>query len=96
MYFDKYGASTLIISRFLPVIRTFAPILAGLILMPFWRFMFNNILGATAWVVVLTGSGFYFGRRYPWIVDYVQWIIVFFLAVTTFTVIRGYINARRG
>ncbi len=94
-YFDKYGARTLVISRFLPVVRTFAPILAGLIEMQFWRFMFNNVLGATLWVVVLVGGGYYLGERYPWIIDYVPWVIVFFLSVTTFTVVRGYVNARR-
>jgi membrane-associated protein len=94
-YFDKYGARTLVISRFLPVVRTFAPILAGLIQMQFWRFLFNNVLGATLWVVILVGGGYYLGERYPWIIDYVPWVIVFFLAITTFTVIRGYVSARR-
>lgn len=94
-YFDKYGARTLVISRFLPVLRTFAPILSGLIGMQFWRFLFNNVLGATLWVLILVGSGFYFGERFPWIINYVHYIIIFFLAVTTFTVVRGYLNARR-
>lgn len=94
-YFDKYGARTLVISRFLPVLRTFAPILAGVIHMPFGRFLFNNVFGATLWVVGLVGGGYYFGERFPWIINYVHWIIIFFLAVTTFTVVRGYLNARR-
>ncbi len=94
-YFDRYGSRTLIICRFLPVVRTFAPILAGLIRMPYGPFLFNNVLGATLWVGLLTGGGFYFGERFPWIINYVHWIIIFFLAVTTFTVVRGYLDARR-
>ncbi|MGV3561032.1 DedA family protein [Larkinella arboricola] len=94
-YFLKYGSRTLIVARFLPVVRTFAPILSGLIRMNFRYFMLYNVLGGAIWVVSLVGGGFYFGEKFPWIVDYVHYIIIFFLAVTTFTVIRGYINARR-
>jgi len=94
-YFDKYGSKTLIISRFLPIVRTFAPILAGLVRMSFPSFLINNVIGGTIWIVTLTGGGYLFGERFPGIVDYVQYIILFFLAITTFTVIKGYLNARR-
>lgn len=94
-YFEKYGSQTLVIARFLPVIRTFSPILAGIVRMKFYKFMIFNVLGGLIWTVVLVGGGFYFGEKFPWIVDYVQYIIFFFLGITTFTVIRGYINARK-
>ena len=93
--FMKYGNGALIISRFLPIVRTFAPLLAGLIHMPFRFFILYNVVGGGLWVLVLVGGGFYFGERFPWIVDYVQYIILFFLAVTTFTVVKGYLNARK-
>ena len=94
--FVKYGNGALIISRFLPIVRTFAPLLAGLIHMPVRFFMLYNVVGGAIWVLVLVGGGFFFGEQFPWIVDYVQYIILFFLAVTTFTVIKGYLNARKG
>ena len=94
-YFDKYGSRTLIISRFLPIVRTFAPILAGLVRMPFVSFLVNNVAGGAIWILALTGGGYLFGERFPGIVDYVQYIILFFLAITTFTVIKGYPNARK-
>jgi len=94
-YFEKYGSRTLIISRFLPVVRTFAPILAGLVKMRFPAFLINNVVGGAIWIGALTGGGFLFGERFPGIVDYVQYIILFFLAITTFTVIKGYLNARK-
>jgi membrane-associated protein len=94
-YFDKYGARVLVISRFLPVVRTFAPILSGIIRMKLSQFLSYNVIGGALWVLSLTGGGYYFGERFPWIIDYVHWIIVFFLAVTTFTVVRGYLNARK-
>ncbi len=93
--FIKYGNQALIVSRFLPIVRTFAPLLAGLIHMPFQFFMIYNVVGGAIWVLSLVGGGFYFGERFPWIVDYVHYIILFFLAITTFTVVKGYLNARR-
>ncbi len=94
-YFDKYGSRTLIISRFLPIVRTFAPILAGLVRMPFVSFLTNNVSGGAIWILSLTGGGYLFGERFPQIVDYVEYIILFFLAITTVTVIKGYLNARK-
>ncbi len=94
-YFEKYGSQTLVIARFLPVIRTFAPILAGIVKMKIHKFFLYNILGGGIWTLLLVGGGFYFGEKFPWIVDYVQYIIFFFLAVTTFTVIKGYYNAKK-
>jgi len=93
--FEKYGTSALIVARFLPIVRTFAPILAGLIHMNFRFFMLYNVVGGAVWVITLVGGGYFFGERFPGIVDYVHWIIIFFLAVTTFTVVRGYLNARK-
>ena len=93
--FLKYGNGALIISRFLPIVRTFAPILAGLIHMNFRQFMLYNLIGGAIWVVTLVTAGYYLGERFPGIVDYVQYIILFFLGITTFTVVRGYLNARR-
>jgi membrane-associated protein len=94
-YFEKYGSRTLVIARFLPIIRTFAPILAGLVRMNFLQFMIYNVVGGAVWTLVLAGGGFYFGEKYPWIVDYVQYIILFFLVITSFTVIKGYLNAKK-
>jgi membrane-associated protein len=94
-YFAKYGSQTLIIARFLPVVRTFSPILAGIVKMKFYKFSIFNVLGGAIWVLTLVGGGFYFGERFPGIINYVEYIIIFFLAVTTFTVVRGYLNARK-
>jgi membrane-associated protein len=93
-YFEKFGSQTLVIARFLPIIRTFAPIIAGLVRMNFPKYILYNILGAVLWTVLLVGGGYYFGIKFPWIVDYVHYIVIFFLVITTFTVIKGYFKAR--
>lgn len=94
-YFEKYGNRTLIIARFLPIVRTFAPILAGLVRMNFVQFSIYNMAGGAIWVATLVGGGYLLGNRFPFIIDYVHYIIMFFLAITTFTVIKGYLNARK-
>lgn len=93
--FERYGNQALIVARFLPVVRTFAPLLAGIIHMNFARFMSYNIIGGALWTCVLVVTGYYFGVQFPWIINYVHWIILFFLGITTFTVVRGYLNARK-
>ena len=94
-FFEKYGNQALIISRFLPYIRTFAPILAGISRMNYPKYFFLNITGAALWVGILVGGGYFFGVQFPWIINYVHYVILFFLAVTTFTVIKGYLNIKK-
>ena len=94
-FFEKYGNRALIISRFLPYIRTFAPILAGISKMNYPKYIFLNVAGAALWVGLLVGGGYYFGVQFPWIINYVHYVILFFLAITTFTVIKGYLNIKK-
>jgi membrane-associated protein len=61
-FFEKYGAKTIIITRFIPIIRTFAPFMAGVGSMPYGRFTLYNVAGGTAWVLVGVLSGFFFGN----------------------------------
>ena len=93
-FFEKYGSQALIISRFLPYIRTFAPILAGISKMNYPKYLFLNIVGGAVWVVSLVGGGYWFGIKFPWIINYVHYVILFFLVITTFTVVKGYFNIR--
>lgn len=93
-FFEKYGSQALIICRFLPYIRTFAPILAGISRMNYPKYLFYNVVGGAVWVGSLVGGGYYFGVEFPWIINYVHYVIFFFLAITTFTVVKGYLNFR--
>jgi membrane-associated protein len=61
-FFEKYGAKTIIITRFVPIIRTFAPFMAGVGSMPYGKFTVYNLVGGTAWVLVGLLSGFFFGN----------------------------------
>jgi membrane-associated protein len=61
-FYEKYGGKTIIIARFVPIVRTFAPFVAGLGSMSYGRFMSYNVIGGVAWVVICTLAGFLFGN----------------------------------
>jgi membrane-associated protein len=89
-YYEKHGMKTLIVGRFLPVIRTFAPIVAGLIAMRFSSFMLANILGAAAWVGSLVSLGYYLGHVWPDAEKNLGYIILLLILITAIPVIRTY------
>jgi membrane-associated protein len=93
-FFEKHGGKALILARFMPVIRTFSPIIVGMIKMPLSRFTIFNIAGALAWGVTLPCAGYYLGEAFPWLREHVELIILFFLSITTFAVIRTYLGVK--
>ena len=74
-FFKKYGAKTIVITRFVPIIRTFAPFMAGVGSMPYGQFTIYNIIGGTAWVLVGILSGFFFGNL-PFARKNFSWVIL--------------------
>ncbi len=60
-FYEKYGGATIFVARFVPLVRTFAPFLAGVGSMHYRRFLFYNILGGTCWTLVLVLAGYYLG-----------------------------------
>ncbi|NGM62947.1 DedA family protein [Sphingobacterium sp. SGG-5] len=75
-FYQKYGGTALIIGRFVPIIRTFAPIFAGVVKLNFKKFVLYNIFGAFLWVSLLTLTGYALGVKVPEIINYVEYIIV--------------------
>ena len=88
-YYNRYGGNvTLIIARFLPVVRTFAPIIAGVIRIDFLKFMFFNVIGAVLWIVSLSAIGYYLVQAFPGIRDYMGYIFIALIVLTAIPLIR--------
>jgi membrane-associated protein len=64
-FYEKYGPKTIVIARFVPIIRTFAPVLAGVGVMEYRRFLTYNVLGGIGWVVSMSWAGFLLGQAVP-------------------------------
>jgi len=75
-FYDHHGASTMIITRFMPILRTFAPIIAGMGQMNYGKFTRYNIMGAVSWILSLTLVGFFLGRVIPDIDKHIEKVII--------------------
>jgi len=97
VYYHKQGAFALIMGRFIPIVRTFAPIFAGVVRLDFKKFAFFNISGAILWITSLTLLGFFLGRKFEKeIDDYLLYIIVGFIVVTTVPLIWASLKRKIG
>ena len=61
-FYERYGAKTIVIARFVPIVRTFAPFVAGIGQMRYARFLFYNVAGGVGWIVILVAGGYLFGN----------------------------------
>lgn len=93
-FYEKNGGKTLILGRFLPIIRTFAPILAGIIKIPFSLFMIYNVAGAVAWIGSLGLAGYYLGQI-KWVQDNISWIVIGLIIVTLIPVATTWIRSKK-
>ena len=92
-FYEKHGGKTLVISRFLPLFRTFAPFVAGIGSMSYARFTLFNVIGAVAWVVSLTLAGYWFGNM-PWIKQNLTLVIVGIIVLSLLPLVIGALKAR--
>lgn len=82
LFFEKHGGKAIILARFMPVVRTFAPLLAGVGKMHYRNFLFYNIIGALLWAVGLTLAGYYLGKTVPHVDRYLIPIIIAIILVS--------------
>lgn len=82
-FYERHGGKTIIIARFMPIVRTFAPLVAGVAGMPYRTFAFYNIIGGVLWVGSMIGTGYLLGRTIPNIDEYLHIVIaiVIFLSI---------------
>lgn len=82
-FYQKYGGGAIVFARFLPFIRTFAPIVAGIVEMKLKKFSFFNVVGCIAWVAAMILAGYFLGRAVPGLQDHLDLIVIGIVLITT-------------
>jgi len=75
-FYEKYGPKTIVIARFVPIVRTFAPVLAGVGTMDYRRFLAYNVIGGIGWVVSMSWAGYLLGRKVPNISRHIHILVI--------------------
>jgi len=94
-FYEKYGANTIILARFTPFVRTFAPILAGVSEMKYTLFITYTVVGGVLWVAIVTALGYYLGQRVANVDHYILPIIVVIIILSMLPALIGIMRERR-
>lgn len=94
-FYAKHGGMALILGRFFPIIRTFAPIFAGVVRVDFKKFTLYNFAGSIAWVCTFILGGFFLGKKFPQLKDYLEYIILILIIVTTIPLVIAFVKKRK-
>lgn len=81
-FYEKHGGKTIILARFVPMVRTFAPVVAGMGNMSRQRFLAFNIIGGVLWGGGVTLFGYFLGNRMPWIQEYIDIVLIGIIAIS--------------
>ena len=90
-FYEKHGGKTIVLARFMPIVRTFAPIVAGMAQMPYRRFLSFNVFGGALWVLSMTLIGFFLGQI-PGVKEHIEVVI---MVVVFLSILPGLIAAGR-
>ena len=94
-FYERYGGKTIVLARFIPIIRTFAPVVAGVGQMKYRRFLFYNVFGGIGWVASLTWAGFLLGQTIPNIDKHVHVVVAMVVVLSVLPIVGEMVKARR-
>jgi membrane-associated protein len=94
-FYEKHGPKTIVLARFVPIVRTFAPTVAGAGRMDYKKFLTYNIMGGIGWVVSMTLLGFSLGRSIPNIEKKVHWVILVVIVLSILPILREWLHSRK-
>lgn len=93
-FYERYGGKTIIIARFIPIIRTFAPFVAGIGRMSYWRFISYNVIGGVAWIAICVFAGYFFGNI-PLVKQNFSLVIIAIVVISVLPAVYEYLRHRR-
>ena len=94
-FFTKYGGKTIILARFVPIVRTFAPTVAGVGGMDYRKFLFFNVIGGVLWVIGMTMIGYSLGRTIPNIEKHLHIVLAIVIIVSFLPLVHEFIQSRK-
>jgi membrane-associated protein len=94
-FYNKHGGKALILGRFLPIVRTFAPILSGIIQMEFKIFFIYTVVGSILWTSAMTLSAYFLAKKIPNLQDNLGLVVIFLIIITTIPVISTYLKEKK-
>ncbi|MEN6497397.1 MAG: DedA family protein [Thermoguttaceae bacterium] len=94
-FYERHGGKTIILARFVPIIRTFAPFVAGIGAMSYGRFIAYNVIGGIAWVVLFTCGGYYFGLQ-PVVQKNFTLVVLAIIVISVLPIVVEFLRSRYG
>jgi membrane-associated protein len=94
-FYERHGSKTIVIARFVPIVRTFAPTVAGVGQMEYRRFLFYNVAGGVGWVVSMTWAGYLLGQSVPNIGDHIHIVVAIVIVLSLIPIAVELLRERR-
>ncbi len=93
-FYERHGGKAIILARFMPLVRTFVPVVAGVAGMTYRRFAVFNVIGAAGWILSMTLTGYVLGSRFPLLVKHIEKVILVVIFISILPGIVEYAKAR--
>jgi membrane-associated protein len=94
-FYARYGAKTIVIARFVPIVRTFAPLVAGVGQMAYRRFLAYNVAGGLGWVISMVGAGVLLGQSFPGMLKRIELLVFVVVVLSVVPIVLEVLRARR-
>lgn len=92
-FYEKHGGAAIIIARFMPIVRTFVPVVAGVAQMPYHRFAFYNVIGGASWVISMTVIGYFLGQ-FEFVTHHLEKVIILVVLVSVMPGVIAWLRSR--
>jgi len=94
-FYERHGGAAIIIARFMPIVRTFVPVVAGVGRMPYGRYSAYNVIGGAGWILSMTLLGYFLGNVFPGLVKRIELVIVAVVLLSLLPSLIAWLRARR-